>query len=149
EDGRLMLNCRYNRAGVRVVMTTSDMGETWQPHPTNVKTLIEPGACQASLIDVTRELDLIKPNRDRSNERPLLLFCNPNSPRGRKNMTIKASLDGGETWPVEYQVLLDGEMSGGYSCMSMIDENTVGILYEGSQAHMTFQRIKIIDILGR
>lgn len=64
-------------------------------------------------------------------------------------MTIKASLDGGQTWPVEYQVLLDGEMSGGYSCMSMIDENTVGILYEGSQAHMTFQRIKLIDILGR
>ena len=148
EDGKLMLNCRYNRAGLRVVMTTADMGKTWQAHPTNIKTLIEPRACQASLINVSRELNLIKPNRDRSSKRSLLLFSNPDSPSGRKHMTIKASLDGGDTWPVEYQVLLDEGRSAGYSCLSMIDENTVGILYEGSQSHMTFQRVKLSDILG-
>ena len=30
----------------------------------------------------------------------------------------------------------------------MIDEDTVGILHEGSQSHMTFQRIPLSEILG-
>jgi sialidase-1 len=32
--------------------------------------------------------------------------------------------------------------------MTMIDENTVGILYEGSQAHMTFQRVPLSDLVA-
>ena len=32
--------------------------------------------------------------------------------------------------------------------MTMIDAETVGILYEGSRAHMTFQRIPLKDIVG-
>ena len=34
--------------------------------------------------------------------------------------------------PEEYQVLLDEDFSWGYSCLTMIDEETVGILYESS-----------------
>ena len=63
--------------------------------------------------------------------------------RGRHHLTIKASPDRGLTWPIENRLLLDEEKSAGYSCMTMIDEKTVGILYEGSQAHMTFQRIPL------
>jgi hypothetical protein len=44
-------------------------------------------------------------------------------------------------------VLLDEAEGAGYSCLSMIDDNTVGILYEGSQAHLTFQRIPLDDLL--
>lgn len=35
----------------------------------------------------------------------------------------------------------------GYSCLTMIDKETVGILYESSVAHMTFQAIKLKDII--
>jgi sialidase-1 len=139
EPGVLMLNCRYNRKPARVVMITRDLGKTWQPHPTSQKTLIEPGACMASLIDVGRETG-----------RKLgkwLLFSNPNSLQGRNHLTIKASFDGGLTWPKNHQLLLDQGNSAGYSCMSMVDETTVGILYEGSQAHMTFQRIPLKQIV--
>jgi sialate O-acetylesterase len=122
-------------------MTTRDMGETWQKHTTSEKDLIEPGSCMASLIDVDRET-----GKDAGN---WLLFSNPDSTRGRHHITIKASPDRGLTWPKEHRLLLDEENSAGYSCMSMIDENTVGILYEGSQAHMTFQRIPLIDLVGR
>ncbi len=41
---------------VRVVMTTRDMGQTWQKHTTSERSLIEPGACMASLIDVDQEV---------------------------------------------------------------------------------------------
>ena len=140
EPGVLMLNCRYNRKAVRVVVTTHDMGKTWQRHPTSEKSLIEPGSCMASLIDVDREVGKGIGN--------WLLFSNPDSTRGRHHITIKASPDRGMTWPKENRLLLDEENSAGYSCMSMIDEKTVGILYEGSQAHMTFQRIPLEDLWG-
>ena len=140
EPGVLMLNCRYNRKSVRVVMTTRNMGQTWQKHPTSERALIEPGACMASLIDVDREV-----GKDIGG---WLLFSNPDSLRGRNHITIKASPDRGQTWPIEHRLLLDDDNSGGYSCMSMIDEKTVGVLYEGSQAHMTFQRIPLSDVLG-
>lgn len=138
ERGVLMLNCRYNRKAARVVMTTRDMGKTWQKHTTSERALIEPGSCMASLIDVDRELG--------RNAGGWLLFSNPDSTRGRRRITIKASSDRGLTWPKEHWLLLDEESSAGYSCLSMIDEHTVGILYEGSQAHMTFQRIPLKDL---
>ena len=157
-DGQLMINCRNNRTARRAIMTTSDMGKTWNEHPTHNRALIEPGACMASLINVGRELSqrglAIKwPNQkrrasDSAADNRFLLFSNPDSLRGRNHITIKASLDGGLTWPAEHQLLLDEQNSAGYSCMTMIDSETVGIIYEGSQAHMTFQRVKIADILN-
>ncbi len=140
EPGVLMLNCRYNRQGVRVVMVTRDMGETWEKHVTSQRALVEPGACMASLVDVRAETGL--------EGKDWLLFSNPDSTAGRNHISIKASADRGLTWPKQYRLLLDEEQSGGYSCMSMIDKDTIGILYEGSQAHMTFQRIKLSEIVG-
>ena len=51
------------------------------------------------------------------------------------------------TWLPENQLLLDAGWGWGYSCLTMIDKETVGILYESSVAHMTFQAIKLKDIV--
>ena len=134
--GKLMLNCRYNRKPVRVVMTTTDLGKTWLRHPSSERALIEPRACMGSLIRV-------QPGKSKPT---WLLFSNPNSTTGRDHLTIKASPDDGLTWPKSFRVLLDEQRSAGYSCMSMIDADHLGILYEGSQAHMTFQKIPLRDI---
>ena len=139
EPGVLMLNCRYNRKSVRVVMTTRDMGRTWQKHFTSERSLIEPSACMASLIDVDRETGTDGDN--------WLLFSNPDSIRGRRRVMIKASPDRGMSWPKQHRLLLDEGSGRGYSCLSMIDEKTVGVLYEGSQAHLTFQRIPLSDLV--
>ena len=76
-----------------------------------------------------------------------LLFSNPNDTKNRDKITIKASLDGGVTWLPENQILLDLGRGWGYSCLTMIDKETVGILYEGSVAHMTFQAVKLKDFV--
>lgn len=160
EPGVLMLNCRYNREPVRVVMTTRDMGQTWQTHPSSLRSLIEPGSCMASLIDTsashrrqtanpTASSDQTRPRSGERGDEGWLLFSNPDSTRGRHHITIKASPDRGITWPEQHRLLLDEGNSAGYSCMTMIDEDTIGILYEGSQAHMTFQRIPLSDLVGQ
>lgn len=138
EKGVLMLNMRDNRGGSRAVSTTKDLGQTWQEHPSNRSALQEP-VCMASLISVKA--------KDNALKKDILLFSNPNSTKDRKNITIKASLDGGKTWLEEHQVLLDEGYGWGYSCLTMIDANTVGILYESSVAHMTFQAVPLKDIV--
>lgn len=138
EPGVLMSNCRYDKGAVRVVMTTRDLGATWTPHPTSRRALVEPRACMASLIEVDRELG--KPSQGR------VLFSNPDHPATRRRIMIKASPDGGDSWPVDRRVLLDTGRSAGYSCMTMIDPETVGILYECSQSHLAFQRVPLVEL---
>lgn len=137
EPGILMLNMRNDRRTGRVVKTTSDMGATWVEHPTS-ETIVEP-VCMASLLMV--------PARENVLGRDILLFSNPAHPSRRINMTIKASLDKGMTWLPENSVVLDTDDCWGYSCLSMIDRETVGILYESSRAHMYFQAVKLTDIV--
>lgn len=138
EPGVLMLNMRDNRGGSRAVAVTKDLGKTWTEHPSSRSALQEP-VCMASLIKVDA--------KDNITGKKLLLFSNPNATKGRNHITIKASLDGGLTWPAEHQVLLDEDEGWGYSCLSMIDKETVGIFYESSVAHMTFQAVKLTDLI--
>ena len=130
KPGVLMLNMRNNgtKDRTRKVFVTSDLGKTWTAHVSN-DVLPEP-VCQASILKAGNTL----------------LFANPDSKVTRNMFTIKASDDLGETWP--HALLLDEEGGWGYSCMAMIDDETVGIVYEGSQSHIVYQAVKLEDILS-
>ena len=134
EPGVLMLNMRDNRGTGRAVYVTEDLGRTWTPHVSDGQ-LVEP-VCMASLLKVKAA--------DNALGRDILLFSNPADAKERKDITIRMSLDGGRTWT--RKCLLDEGDGWGYSCLTMIDKNTVGILYESSQAHITFQAIPLKDI---
>ena len=134
--GTLMLNMRDNRGGSRAVYTTSDLGMTWKEHESSRTALPEP-VCMASLISVKAADNVLG--------KDILIFSNPNTTNARKNITIKISLDGGNTWA--HQLLLDEGENWGYSCLTMVDKETIGILYESSVAHMTYQCIKLKDIV--
>ncbi|WP_289089873.1 sialidase family protein [uncultured Bacteroides sp.] len=138
EPGVLMLNMRDNRGGSRAVYTTTDLGKTWKEHESSRTALREP-VCMASLISVKAEDNVLG--------KDILIFSNPNSTSQRKDITIKISFDGGYTWSEENQILLDEGYNWGYSCLTMVDKETIGILYESSVAHMTFQSVKLKDII--
>lgn len=138
EPGVLMLNMRDNRGSSRAVSTTRDLGRTWTEHPSNRSALPEP-ICMASLLQIDAKDNVLG--------KDLLVFSNPNTTKGRHHITIKVSTDGGLTWPTDQQVLLDEEEGWGYSCLTLIDRETIGILYESSVAHMTFQKVRIKDLL--
>ena len=129
--GRLLLSIRDNRGTGRAMYETLDLGKTWKPHVSDGR-LPDP-VCMASLLHV--------PAKDNSLGRDILLFANPADPKDRRNMTLRISYDGGVTWPGA--VLLDEGEGWGYSCLTMIDPATVGILYESSQAHITFQAVPL------
>lgn len=139
EPGVLMLNMRDNRGGSRAVCTTTDLGQTWTEHVSSRSALQEP-VCMASLISVKAE--------DNVTGKDLLIFSNPNSTTKRNHITIKISTDGGKTWLPEHQLMLDEGDGWGYSCLTMVDRESIGILYESSVAHMTFQKIKLSEIMS-
>ncbi len=143
-DGSIMLNMRDNRnrgnkeENGRRICVTSDLGQTWTEHPTSRKALIEP-TCMASIHKHTYQQDGI--------EKSILLFVNPESYSERNHITLKVSYDDGNTWPDEKKILLDEFNGRGYSCITSLDESTIGILYESSQADMVFQQVKLDEIL--
>lgn len=137
-NGDLMLNMRNQGGKGRRVAVTSDLGRTWQLHESD-KTLDEP-VCMGSLIRVKGE--------DNITGKDILLFSNPANTKQRTDITIKASLDEGKTWKECDSILLDEEEGWGYSCLTMIDRETVGILYESSTTHLVFQAVKLTDLIN-
>lgn len=145
-DGRLMLNMRSywgktakvkEKAGMRAVAYSDDGGETWSELSFD-KNLIEP-VCQASLIRYD------SPDHDK----PVLIFSNPASKTRRHRLTVKVSLDEGQSWP---HSLMLHEGPSAYSCLTVVKEGVIGCLYECGQKNayekLTFARINEDDLLN-
>lgn len=147
KDGSLMLNMRDNRnrenksdTNGRSIAITKDRGNSWEEHHTSNSLLHEP-VCMASLI---KEEFVIN-----GRKQEIVLFSNPASKYSRRNITIKISFDDGESWPSKYYTLLDSGTGRGYSCMTKIDDQHIGILYEGSRADLVFQIVNLEEVINR
>lgn len=135
--GTLLLNMRDNRGGYRSIATTKNMGENWTEHPTSFSALKDP-VCMASIIKASvQHKGVVK---------DVLFFSNPNTSSGRYNMTIQSSTDGGNSWKQSNQLLIDERICFGYSCLTRIDENTIGLLYEGTQ-DLYFVQVPVNELL--
>jgi sialidase-1 len=140
-DASIMLNCRTSGpAKFRTVAVTHDLGQTWTPHATNRKSIIEPH-CNGSLY----RFDY----REGGKARSVLLFANPHSQQGRTHHSIQVSFDEGMTWPAEHRLLLDEGRGAGYPSLSRVDDEHVGIVYEGSGSDLVFEKISIGALLKR
>lgn len=135
--GTLMLNMRDNRGSFRSVATTADLGQSWTEHKTSYNALPDP-VCQGSIIKARVKVKGIL--------KDVLFFSNVAVPSGRYNMTVKASLDMGETWLPANALLLDERPCFGYSCLTKIDDNTIGILYEGAR-DLYFVSLPVRDLI--
>ncbi|MBD2703833.1 exo-alpha-sialidase [Spirosoma sp. BT702] len=144
-DGSVMLNMRANKnrgnlsaSNGRVIAVTNDLGKIWREHPSSSSALPEP-TCMGSI----HRHDYTVGGKNRS----LLLFVNPNSKTDRDHITLKVSFDNGKTWPQQHWILLDELKGRGYSCITSVNEKTVGIVYESSQADLVFQKIKLDELI--
>jgi sialidase-1 len=135
--GTLMLNMRDNRGSFRSVATTTNMGANWTEHSTSYSALPDP-VCMGSLIKAKVNLGgMLK---------DVLFFSNPNTSSGRYNITIKASLDLGQTWLPANQLLIDERQCYGYSSLTKVDDSTIGILYEGTK-DLYFVKVLVSEII--
>ncbi len=135
--GTLMLNMRDNRGGFRSVATTNNLGTSWTEHSTSYNALADP-VCMGSLIKTKVKVKGVM--------KDVLFFSNPNTSSGRYNITIKASLDLGETWMPANQLLIDERQCYGYSSLTKVDDSTIGILYEGTR-DLYFVKVPVSEII--
>lgn len=140
KKGVLMMNMRsYFGRHCRAVSTSRDGGLHWTP-PQDAPELIEP-VCQASF--------LLYQGRSRRVQ-DCLLFLNPASTKGRRNMTLRASFDRGRSWPVE-KVLYGGPSA--YSSLTELPSGDIGALYEAGRDKpyecIVFQTIKPSEMFER
>jgi len=120
-DGRVFITARNGDPRKRRMVAYSPNGATgWSP-PEFVDDLLEPG-CMAGMVSYAGTNDTKK---------PLLLFSNPNTTkrenRDRENVTVKASEDGGRTWPVS-RLLQPGPSA--YSDLAALSDGTILCFYE-------------------
>lgn len=116
-DGRLRLNMRnYDRLQrTRQTALSDDGGLTWSGQ-VHAPDLIEP-VCQATIRRYSW------PAADRPG---IILFANPASEK-RERMTVRASQDDGQTWPVARRVT---DKPSAYSCLAALPDKTIGLLFE-------------------
>ena len=145
-DGTLMLNMRDDRnradkgeTNGRAVAVTADLGKSWTIHPSSNSALPEPN-CMASLIAADVKTG--------SAGKRVLFFSNPADKSSRIKMTVRMSADDGMTWPAANAIEIYAPQGYGYSCLTMVDEEHVGILYEGTK-ELYFQKIPVGDFFNK
>lgn len=118
-NGDLMMNIRsYRKKNCRAIAFSKDGGLTWCD-PVDEPQLPCP-VCQASVLRYT-----CTPQYDKNR----LLFSNPADEKKRINLTVRLSYDEGKTWPIARQIT---SLASGYSCLVVLDDGTIGVLYETS-----------------
>ena len=114
-DGSLLMSIRNRTGIVRKFSRSTDRGETWSdPYP---KESMPDPRCNGDIIRYTH------------GGKDLLLQSLPGDPKGRNNVTIYVSDNGGRTWPVKKTVVF---MPSAYSSMTVLPDGSVGILTEES-----------------
>ena len=133
QDGTLVFPIQYigkDRIPNAGIMYSKDRGETWHIH-NHART----NTTESQVVEVEPGVLMLNMRDNRGGSRAVYI-------------TIKISTDGGETWLPEHQLMIDEGDSWGYSCLTMVDKETVGILYESSMAHMLFQKVKLSEIMS-
>ena len=120
DDGRVMLNMRNpSKERLRSISYSEDGATNWTK-PVFDDELFEP-TCMAGLIKMP----------DVKAGKSALIFSNPDSrnipKHPRKNLTVKVSLDQGQSWPFQ-KVINEGPS--GYSDLAVDTDGTVYCLYE-------------------
>jgi hypothetical protein len=126
ENGGILINSRNyldgKPVGVRAKTRASfdDEGNIHFEPTEHDQTLVEP-TVEGSMIRYTYSWQKEYGGKSR------ILFCNPNHPKGRYNLTIRMSYDEGETWPVS-KVIDPGPSA--YSDLVIQEDMKIGVIYE-------------------
>ena len=121
KGGRVMLNMRnYNRSMHKRQSAISDVGgNSWKEQRFDT-TLIEP-ICHAAIERFSLS---------EQSGQGVILFSNPASQDQRVNMTVRASNDEGQTWPVK-RILYTGPSA--YSDLTVLHNGHIACLYEAGK----------------
>lgn len=128
--GRLRIMIRNSPCPHTLSAYSRDGGESW--YGLHETALPDP-QCQSHILKVQYQgLDL-------------WLFSNPANSASRVQGVVRASFDGGESWPVS-RMIEPGEFA--YSCMTQLPDGEIGLIYEGRDISQRFVKFSLDWLLG-
>lgn len=133
-DGRIYYNSRaYFMDGKRRTAWSCDGGQTFADFGID-EALTEPfnGGCNAAMAVYPARL---------SRGMDIILFCNP-AAQGREQLTVRASFDGGLSWPVS-ELIHPGPSA--YSSMTVGNDGVIYILFENGERH-PYEKISLATV---
>lgn len=129
--GEVLQNVRHNDGGTRYLTLSKDGAQSFGAMQADPQ-LIDPGV-----------------NADEIADGDALFFVNAADARARRNLTLRASCDGGKTWPAR-QLLQAGPAA--YAVMARLPDGMLGVLYEAGMKtpyeKIEFARVDPADLLG-
>ncbi|MGL4853988.1 MAG: sialidase family protein, partial [Lentisphaeria bacterium] len=148
-DGSLLMNTREGISGLRQVGHTKDLGETWTQHPSarSKQGKLYNSFCQAGTIS------LFNP-QGKNGRSPYnlgkgvnhALFFSAPAAWGRSMMRLRYSLDDGNSW--SEGLLYDQRKCMGYSAITPVDRDNIGVLYESESGFLYFLKIPFSEVLS-
>jgi sialidase-1 len=125
-DGTVLQNMRHNSAPMRFLARSKDGAQTFGPMRAAPQ-LVDPGV-----------------NADEIARGNTLYFVNAADARARRNLTLRASCDGGRTWAVK-QLLQSGPAA--YAVLAALPDGAVGVMYEAGARNpyekILFARVRL------
>lgn len=123
--GHLRIMLRNGYGSHTLTAISYDGGETWQPLQ---ETNLPDPQCQSHILRLSHK------------GQDLWLFSNPADSHARVRGTVRVSFDGGETWPI-HKLVEPGEFA--YSCMTLLPDGQIGLLYEGQNISQRFVKFSL------
>ncbi|MET8231240.1 exo-alpha-sialidase [Micromonospora sp. NPDC005298] len=140
--GAIVQNMRHNSTRSRFYSTSTDGAVTFGP--ATASALLTDPLCNAD------EISYLRPSEVGANGAPVrtrtALFSNNAAPTARNDLTVRLSTDDGASWPARALVKPGGA---GYSTMAVLNDGTVGNLYEvGNTGGIFFARFTVDWVKG-
>ncbi|MFJ6167940.1 exo-alpha-sialidase [Micromonospora orduensis] len=140
--GAIVQNMRHNSTRSRFYSTSTDGGATFGP--ATASALLTDPLCNAD------EISYLRPSELGTNGAPVrtrtALFSNNAAPAARNDLTVRLSTDDGASWPARALVKPGGA---GYSTMAVLNDGTIGNLYEvGNTGGIFFARFTLDWVKG-
>ena len=128
KDGSVMLNARNESSAGRRIVVTSPDGATGWSEPHFQKDLVDP-ICMAGLVRYAHD------------GHNVLLFSNPDTPTGRRNVTLRMSRDEGKSWPISRSI---EPGYSAYSDLAVTHDGTILCFYGRSkEVHFAGDRLTL------
>lgn len=130
-SGDVLINLRSESPEHRRASAVSPDGATNWTEPKFDEALLEP-VCMASIVRVEHK----EPSGE---SKPILIFANPDTEKGRKNLTVQWSDDDGNTWRSK-RVLEPGPSA--YSDLTVAPDGTIYCFYEAGERG-PYERLRV------
>ena len=126
-NGTILFNARNERqyrCPCRIIMFSNDGAETIPMETVRIDTTLIDPACAGSILL----------------HNGMLFFTNPASTKGRINLTLRWSSNVGDSWAGSL-VINPGVSE--YSCLTDVDDNHIGIMYEEGVNGLWFVKVQL------